>query len=40
MALPWTGKELLYDPECERCGHTPDEIAITGSAREEVTHRV
>jgi hypothetical protein len=35
---PWSGKELRYQPQCERCGHEPDEIAITGS--HEGDHRV
>lgn len=35
---PWSGKELRTRPQCERCGHEPDEIAITGS--HEGDHRV
>lgn len=35
---PWSGKELRYQPRCERCGQEPDEIAITGP--HEGDHRV
>jgi C4-type Zn-finger protein len=35
---PWSGKEIRYNPECQRCGHRPEEIAITGS--HEGGHRV
>jgi hypothetical protein len=35
---PWSGKQYLRRPECERCGHTPEQIAIAGSR--EVRQRV
>lgn len=35
---PWTGKELHWNPHCQRCDHEPEEIVITGSAN-EVNHR-
>lgn len=40
MDPPWTGKELRWQPHCERCGHEPEDIVITGSARNEIEHRV
>lgn len=35
---PWSGKELRHNPLCERCGHEPEEIVITGS--HDGDHRV
>lgn len=32
MEPPWTGEGLVWErPRCERCGHRPDEIALTES---------
>lgn len=35
---PWSGKELRYNPSCQRCGHEPDDISIVGF--HEGGHRV
>lgn len=38
LSPPWSGKELRHNPQCERCGHEPENVAITGSHQGD--HRV
>lgn len=35
---PWTGKEIHWNPHCQRCDQEPEDIVITGSAN-EIEHR-